>query len=56
MDVSRRQSFAVLLLSAVGMFWFAGRFSLLDTIALLACGLAAGAALAGLAAARQKSR
>jgi hypothetical protein len=54
--VSRRQSFVVLLLSVVGMVWFAGRFNPFDTVALLACGLAAGGALAALAATRQKSR
>ena len=54
--VSRPQSLGVLLLSVTGMFWFGGRFSLFDTVALLVCGLAAGAALAALAAARQKTR
>jgi uncharacterized membrane protein len=55
-EVSRPQSLGLLILSVIGMFWFGGRFSVFDTVALLACGLAAGAALAALAAARQKSR
>jgi hypothetical protein len=38
------------------MAWFSQGFTLVDTVALLICGLAAGAALAALAGARQKVR
>jgi hypothetical protein len=45
-----------LLVSLVGMLWFSRGFRVLDSLALLVCGLIAGGALAALAAARRKSR
>jgi len=45
-----------LFIATAGMVWFSRGFGLIETVALLVCGLAAGGALAALAAARQKAR
>jgi hypothetical protein len=54
--VTKHRAVIVLILAAVGMAWFSRGLSLVDTLALLACGLMAGGSLAALAAARQKTR
>jgi hypothetical protein len=46
----------LLFVAAAGIVWFSRGFSLVETVALLVCGLAAGGALAALAAARPKVR
>ena len=46
----------VLIASAAGMLWFSQRLGVIDTIALLACGVVAGGALAALAAGRTKGK
>lgn len=46
----------VLIASAAGMLWFSQRLGVVDTIALLACGVVAGGALAALAAGRTKGK
>jgi len=55
-EVSARRSAILLLIAIAGMAWFSQGFNLVDTVSLLACGLAAGGALAALAAARRKAR
>ncbi len=42
--------------SVAGMLWFSQRLSVIDTIALLACGLLAGGSLAALAASRTRGK
>jgi hypothetical protein len=55
-NVTKHRAVIVLILAAVGIAWFSRGISLVDTLALLACGLMAGGSLAALAAARQKTR
>ncbi len=52
----RARPVLVLIASAAGMLWFSQRLGVIDTIALLACGVAAGGALAALAAGRTKGK
>ena len=47
---------ALLVASVAGMFWFSQGLRLIDTLALLACGVVAGGALAALAAGRTKGK
>ena len=42
--------------SVAGMFWFSQRLEIIDTIAMLACGLVAGGALAAIAAGRARGK
>ena len=46
----------VLVLALAGAMWCLRGFTLVETVALLGCGLAAGGSLAELAAGRQKVR
>ena len=55
-NVPRHRAVIVLVVAAVGMVWFSRGIGLIDTVAVLACGLMAGGSLAALAAARQKTR
>jgi hypothetical protein len=54
--VPKHRAVILLVVAAVGIGWFSSGISLVDTVALLACGLMAGGSLAALAAARQKTR
>ena len=55
-NVPKRRAVILLFVAALGIAWFSRGISLVDTLALLACGLTAGGSLAALAAARQKTR
>ena len=55
-NVSKRRASIVLFIATAGIVWFSRGFGLVESVALLVCGLAAGGALAALAAARQKAR
>jgi len=55
-NVPKHRAVIVLVVAVVGIAWFSRGMSLVDTVAVLVCGLMAGGALAALAAARQKAR
>ena len=55
-NVPKHRAVILLVVATVGIGWFSSGISLVDTVALLACGLMAGGSLAALAAARQKTR
>jgi len=54
MTQSRVAPGILLAASAAGMLWFANRLTVVDTVALLACGVVAGCSLAALAASRRR--
>ena len=53
---SRGVPLILLVASVAGMFWFSQRLQIIDTIAMLGCGLVAGGALASIAAGRSKGK
>lgn len=55
-NVPKHRAVILLVVAAIGIAWFSRGIGLVDTVALLACGLMAGGSLAALAAARQKTR
>jgi hypothetical protein len=53
---SRPLPLVLLAASAAGMLWFSQRLTIVDTVALLVCGVVAGCSLAALAAARTRGK
>lgn len=51
---SRAAPLLVLTIAVVGMVMFSQGFRIIDTVGMLICGVAAGASLAAIAAARRK--
>ena len=54
--ITRAIPLILLILSVAGIIWFSQGLRVIDTMAMLACGLVAGASLAALAAGRKGRR